>query len=433
MLKTYTLMLMLLFSISIKSQITLEGLFTEPKQTADTLYFPFEDSIQLIVINYYDTWERQVAYKEASQPRGLSWAALMGPPPKNMYLFRNTEGKIVKAYHGISDGRGLKGMDYFNAGLIFLYGLRDFTEYHGNLKYYELNEQVGLINTKGEVVVPAVYDDIRRYQDFDGDWEKLIIEKDGCFGLLDTNLNVLFPPIYRCSSDTNYYGYPEHNILNDAFIKVFKNGKCGLIDETGVVQIDFKFDNIIMIHDTMLLGLVNKQVIDPNKYFWQNVQGCVVFDKNFNQIADLNQYDQLEYNGVKRFIVKKDNFVGVVNHKGEVIIPIQYDNLSTQNGDYYVTKDNKSGMISLEGKVLIPIEFECNMYFYDPAIYVTKNGLIGVYSDKYQLIAEAQYKQRYWEMGKFMLIRADGSKGFVLHEKGGTYYQSPEGEVIKFD
>lgn len=143
--------------------------------------------------------------------------------------------------------------------------------------------------------------------------------------------------------------------MNDAFIKVFKNGKCGLIDETGVVQIDFKFDNIIMIHDTMLLGLVNKQVIDPNKYFWQNVQGCVVFDKNFNQIADLNQYDQLEYNGVKRFIVKKDNFVGVVNHKGEVIIPIQYDNLSTQNGDYYVTKDNKSGMISLEGKVLIPI------------------------------------------------------------------------------
>lgn len=426
-------MLMLLFSVSIKAQIQLDGLFEQPKQTADTLYFPFEDSIQLIVINYYDTWSRQVAFKEATQPRGLSWSAVMGPAPKNVYLFRNAEGKIVKAYHGISDGRGLKGMNYFNAGLINLYGLSDFTEYNGYLKYYEINEQVGLINTKGDVVVPAVYDNIRRYQDFDGEWEKLIIEKAGYFGFLDSNLNVLFPPIYRCSSDTNYYGYPEHNILNDKFIKVFKNGKCGLIDENGVVRIDFKFDNIMMIHDTMLVGMVNKQVIDRNKYFWQNVQSCVVFDKNFNQIADLNQYDQLEYNGVKRFIVKKDNLVGVVNHKGEVIIPIQYDNLSTQNGDYYVSRDNKCGIISLEGKVLIPIEFECNMYFYDPAIYVTKNGLIGVYSDKYQLIAEPQYKQRYWEMGKFMLIRADGSKGFVLHKKGGTYYQSPEGEVIKFD
>lgn len=424
---------MLLFSVSIKAQIQLDGLFEQPKQTADTLYFPYEDGVQLIVINYYDTWGRQVAFKEAMEPRGLSWAGIMGPAPKNVYLFRNAEGKIVKAYHSISDGSGLKGMNYFNAGLINLYGLRDFNEYNGYLKYYEINEQVGLINTKGDVVVPAVYDNIRRYQDFDGEWEKLIIEKAGYFGFLDSNLNVLFPPIYRCSSDTNYYGYPEHNILNDKFIKVFKNGRCGLIDENGVVRIDFKFNNIMMIHDTMLVGMVNKQVIDRNKYFWQNVQSCVVFDKNFNQIADLNQYDQLEYNGVKRFIVKKDNLVGVVNHKGEVIIPIQYDNLSTQNGDYYVSRDNKCGIISLEGKVLIPIEFECNMYFYDPAIYVTKNGLIGVYSDKYQLIAEPQYKQRYWEMGKFMLIRADGSKGFVLHKKGGTYYQSPEGEVIKFD
>ena len=140
MLKLYTLVLLLIFTISIKAQISLEGLFDEPKQTADTLYFPFEDGIQLIVINYYDTWERRVAYKEASQPRGMSWAAIMGPALKNVYLFRNTAGNIVKAYHGISDGKGLKGLDYFNADLIYLYGLSDFTEYNGHLKYYDLNE-----------------------------------------------------------------------------------------------------------------------------------------------------------------------------------------------------------------------------------------------------------------------------------------------------
>ena len=433
MLKSYTFILLLILQLSTKAQISLEGLFTEPKLTADTLYFPFEDGIQLIVINYYDTWERQVAYKEAMQPRGMSWAAVMGPPPKNMYLFRNTEGKIVKTYHGISDGRGLKGMDYFNAGLIYLYGLRDFTEYHGYLKYYEINEQVGLINTKGEVVVPAVYDDIRRYQDLDGDWEKLIIEKDGYFGFLDTNLNVLFPPIYRCSSDTNYYGYPEHNILNDSFIKVYKNGKCGLIDENGVVLIDFKYDNLLPIHDSMIVGLINKELINPNQYFWNNVQACEIYDVKFNLITSLDEYDHIEYNGIKRFIVKKGNLVGVVNHKGKVIIPIEYNSLAPQDNNYYVVKGNKSGVISLEGKVLIPIEYECNMYFYEPAIYVTQNGLIGVYSNKYQLIAEPQYKQRYWEMGKFMLVRPDGSKGFVLHQKGGSYYQSPEGEVVKME
>lgn len=433
MLKTSTLILWLIVSISIKAQISFELLFTEPKATADTLYFPFEDGVQLIVINYYDTWERQVAFKEAMQPRGMSWAAVMGPAPKNMYLFRNTEGKIVKTYNGVSDGKRLKGMDYDNSGIFLLQGLRDFTEYNRHLKYYDLNDQVGLINTRGDIVVPAVYDDIRRYQDFDGEWEKLIIEKDGYFGFLDSNLNVLFPPIYRCSSDTNYYGYPEHNILNGQYIKVFKEGKCGLINDHGDVLIDFKYDNLLLIHDSMIVGLLNKELINPNQYFWNNVQACEIYDDKFNLITSLDEYDQIEYNGIKRFIVKKDNLVGVVNHKGKVIIPIEYNSLAPQDNNYYVVKGNKSGVISLEGKVLIPIEYECNMYFYDPAIYVTKNGLIGVYSDKYQLIAEPQYKQRYWEMGKFMLVRPDGSKGFVLHQKGGSYYQSPEGEVIKFD
>ncbi len=433
MLKIHTLILWLIVSISIKAQISFEVLFTEPKATADTLYFPFEDGVQLIVINYYDTWERQVAFKEAMQPRGLSWAAIMGPAPKNMYLFRNTEGKIVKTYNGVTDGKGLKGMDYDNTGIFLLQGLRDLTEYNRHLKYYDLNDQVGLINTRGDIVVPAVYDDIRRYQDFDGEWEKLIIEKDGYFGFLDSNLNILFPPIYRCSSDTNYYGYPEHNILNGQYIKVFKEGKCGLINDHGDVLIDFKYDNLLLIHDSMIVGLLNKELINPNQYFWNNVQACEIYDDKFNLITSLDHYDQIEYNGIKRFIVKKDNLVGVVNHKGKVIIPIEYNSLAPQDNNYYVVKGNKSGVISLEGKVLIPIEYECNMYFYDPAIYVTKNGLIGVYSDNYQLIAEPQYKQRYWEMGKFMLIRPDGSIGFVLHQKGGSYYQSPEGEVIKFD
>ena len=261
----------------------------------------------------------------------------------------------------------------------------------------------------------------------------MIIGKDGYFGFLDTNLNVLFPPIYRCSSDTNYYGYPEHNILNDSFIKVYKNGKCGLIDENGVVLIDFKYDNLLPIHDSMIVGLINKELINPNQYFWNNVQACEIYDVKFNLITSLDEYDHIEYNGIKRFIVKKGNLVGVVNHKGKVIIPIEYNSLAPQDNNYYVVKGNKSGVISLEGKVLIPIEYECNMYFYEPAIYVTQNGLIGVYSNKYQLIAEPQYKQRYWEMGKFMLVRPDGSKGFVLHQKGGSYYQSPEGEVVKME
>ncbi len=431
MLKPFALLPLLLVNLTVFSQIGFDNLFSEPKAIADTLYFPFDDNIQLIIINKFDTWEKQVAFKEATQPRGLSWAALMGPAPQNIYLFRNQAGDIIQYYNtGNLIGLRLKNTDYINTNSFSLYDIQDYSQLKNNLMYYD-NNKVGLINIKGDIVIPAIYDNIRNYQDRNEKGDKLVIEKDGMFGLLDENLKLLFPPIYRTSTDTNYISYPEHNNIIDQYIKVLKNDKFGLINENGDILIDFKFDDITLIHDTMFVGL--NYSAERNKFnpIWRHVQSCIIYDKNCNQITTLKNYENIEYNGIKRFIVKKNNKVGVIDHKGEIIIPLKYDHLTPQNGDYYVFIGNNSGMINLEGKVVIPIEFEQNMYFYGEAIYVIQGGLIGVYSDKYELIAAPQFKYKTWEMGKYILIRPDGSKGFVQHEQKGSFYQSPEGEIKK--
>lgn len=433
MLKIITILSFLVVCFTSPAQSPFESYFTQPKGTADTLYFAFQDGIQLVVIDRYDSWERQVAFKEATQPRGASWADLMGPAPTNIYIFRNKAGEILKVYNAdLTNIQGLKNTDFINTNSLSLHNLQDCRELNNHLMVWDGNNNVGLIDLKGEIVVPAIYDYIRRYQDFNDKRDKLIIEKDGLFGLLDADLKVLFPPMYRTSSDTNYAGYPEHNILNGQYIKVFKDEKCGLINEKGDVLIDFKFDDLRLIHDSCYVGLINRPDASANLYFWHRVGSCVVYDKHFNQLSEFKDYQQIEYFGINRFIVKKDNKYGVLDPEGKVIVPLEYDGLSSQNGGYYVFKGEKSGMIDLEGNILLPIEFERNMYFYGQAIYVSQDGLIGVYSDKYKLIAKPQYKYKSWDMGKYVLTREDGSKGFVFHQNEGSYYQSPEGEIIKF-
>lgn len=439
MLRTVTIFTFLVSSLNLFAQQPLGKLFTPPKTNPDTLYFAFDQDIQLIIIDRFDTWNRQVAYKEQMQPRALSWASLMGPAPKNIYIFRNKAGTILNVFNATLSGSiRLRNTDYVNTSAFSLHTLQDYKELNKHLMIYDKNNKVGLINLKGEIIVPTIYDEIRKYQDHNWKRDKLIIYKDDMFGFLDSNLKVLFPPIYKTNKDNSYSDSPEHNVLNKRFIKVFKNEKCGLINENGKVLIDFMFDDIKTIHDNMYICVIYKEeneiIKTPNPSHWDQgykIRTCTLFDSNFSSITEFKNYDYIYYWGIKRFIVKRDNKFGVLNHKGEVVVPLAYDTLTSQNGDYLVYKDNKCGMLNPEGEVVLPIEFD-GLYFYGQAIYVSQQGLIGVYTTKYKFIAKPQFINKTWDMGKYVLTREDGTKGFVMHLKEGSYYQSPEGERINF-
>ena len=178
MLKRLAILSFLLFSYSITAQESVIDLnsYHPPKKTTDSLYFPYQNNIQLIVINNYDTWNGRVAFMERMQPRGLSWASLLGPTPKNVYIFRNKEGDIIKTYNdfesnsrlthtNISSSSQLKDTDYINTTDLSLFTMQDYRELNTHLMFYGDNDKVGLINLKGHIVLPAIYDNIIKYQD----------------------------------------------------------------------------------------------------------------------------------------------------------------------------------------------------------------------------------------------------------------------------
>jgi hypothetical protein len=63
------------------------------------------------------------------------------------------------------------------------------------------------------------------------------------------------------------------------------------------------------------------------------------------------------YNSRLQLIVKQDGKFGLLNHLGEVIIPLEYESLAPQDGVYHVRKAGKMGVFSIEGKLVLPCVF----------------------------------------------------------------------------
>lgn len=420
--------------VSVCAQIGLPGIPVPGAELRpDTLYLPFnEDGLQLVVINSSDTWIMTGSRYDAAFPRGGSWFLDYGPGPDNCYFWRDNSGKVTRHFNCTPDSLlQLRPAKYVNHSFsdIGMY-VHDYNAFYGHFKFRGTDFKWGLINRKGEIVVPAEFDEIRRFQNDPGSKPRIIVQNGKTFGLLDEQLHEVVPPVYTLKE-----GYPEHSVINGKYLAVMKDKRYGLITEDGEVKIDFNFDEIRLIHDSMYIGLIYKDAAELKSYNYLNyldwgyrAKACVVFDKNFRRVMELADYEFIYYWGIKQFIVKKNGFFGVLNTNGEKIIPLEYDALSGYNGHYIVRKKNDSGIFSTEGKLLLPIEFQ-QIQAYGKAVYVTKNKLIGVYNNQFQLIAEPQYQYRHWDMGKFILTRPDGSEGFVEHSSTvPAYYQSPEGE-----
>lgn len=101
--------------------------------------------------------------------------------------------------------------------------------------------------------------------------------------------------------------------------------------------------------------------------FAQNNENDELESHNRKIKTILNQYDDFYHFGKDLFKVKEKNLWGIINDKGEIILPIQYlkiefigpyrsyyDFIKMPEKYYFIeTPDNRNGLINQEGKVLI--------------------------------------------------------------------------------
>lgn len=229
----------------------------------------------------------------------------------------------------------------------------------------------------------------------------LIVAKNGKYGMIDRYSGDLIIPM-----DYDHIQEAKRGFL------VQKNGYFGILDSDNSILIPIEYDQII---DELWFGLLKKD----EKY--------AIYQFNYDENSQLNfKKTALKYDTATAFDIQSEATIvscagkyGIVNRELQEIVPLNYDAIShfqwLPNNQYVVIANLNSqyGMINLEHQVIIPFEYdELSFTTIDDILLTKKNGL-------YALLNYAKNKIKFITPFKYheILDFYDDLAGFCIQSK----------------
>ncbi|WP_338812403.1 WG repeat-containing protein [Bernardetia sp. Wsw4-3y2] len=123
--------------------------------------------------------------------------------------------------------------------------------------------------------------------------------------------------------------------------------------------------------------------------------------------------DSMTYFSEKRLPIKAGGKYGLMDEKGQVILPPTYSMIMPfENGVAKVQLGQSFGIIDNTGKVILPLEYEYIGSFENNMALVVKGQKVGVTTNKGKIIIEPQYERLSIENG-VIRARKDGKWGII--------------------
>ncbi len=206
----------------------------------------------------------------------------------------------------------------------------------------------GYADNFGEFIIQPRYDSAKKF--YDG---FAYVMKNNKVGLLNRKGDLLIPTEY------DRILYDETLQFKEQPIPVVKNGKFGFINKRNKVIIPFQYSDAFLFKN----GLAAAK---KGKYGFINEQGETVIPFI---------YDYPHYSESPFIVVKKNNLYGYLDFLGNERIPIQFEGASLfSDGLASVRKNGEYGIIDEEGHQIIPFEYDFINGIYSGIIWVKKNN-----------------------------------------------------------
>ena len=233
---------------------------------------------------------------------------------------------------------------------------------------YQSDDLFGFIDKTGKVVIELRYNNARAFRD----GVALVSTNDSNSTLIDKAGKVLF------RAETQHWATD----LGGIYAVTEKNGRTGLIDKNGKRLLPAEYD------------------------------GITSFDNRIQVYGE--RVDDKEPESERFFKISRDGKCGVIDLKGNIIIPpLFHEILSYQNGHAVIGEDEKYGFADSHGKVVIKPSYD----------FVT------AYDD---LIAVREGKNWKFINGAGNTVNGAHFDG-VLHQNGGSWLADGRGVVIVGD
>lgn len=301
-------------------------------------------------------------------------------------------------------------------------------------------EKTGIINLKNEIVIPIEFD----WVGVENDYLKVATPgEDMKFGLYDKEGKVIIPAEYQwiTNSDTER---SKITILKK------EEGSYNFLDQNNQLILPENISEFGYVHDEDLLlnpfssnGNYLMFVKDKNgKYGLLNeITEKLSVPMVYDQIIQYFTFDESTY-----YSVKKNGKFGLINEKNEVIIPIQYDDISLdfvyhKNNDneheIVVAKGKKYGTVNLKNQIRIPFQYDELQRISYAELYKAKTGgkyrIIGanhqfINKDTFDEVAnfEPKYENPYDDQPTFQALTFNNGRMRVIDENGNYHTEAIE-------
>lgn len=223
----------------------------------------------------------------------------------------------------------------------------------------------GLVNEKGELVLPCEHDWIFQQNHSD----LILVSRGGLAGFVNSQIQWVIPMQYQ----DIYSDFETDDCFLFGLVEVVDSfDKWGVLDSTGRQILPCQYDWVSIL--TPNLFSVN---ID-GKYGVVNRNGEAVIPIIYSGLRFSDRYDHYD----SYIVAGYNNKQGVIDTMGNIVIPFQYELVGfSLNGSHFpvVCDNNKWGVVDTTGEILIPCSYKDYLYEGAPGLWVYKQYVRGDY------------------------------------------------------
>jgi hypothetical protein len=241
-------------------------------------------------------------------------------------------------------------------------GYPEISFFNDSLLIFEEDEKVGLMRKNCRVVVPAECEEIGQLS-----MDRALVVKDDLIGYIDGTGKQIIQNAYEL-----YPNYLKRGQFNSNMAIVKQKGKFGAIDLNGKVVIPISYTEIGDISALTafskgkgwgFMDLTGKVIIQPGFDYTESFKdGQAIVEKlTLQGVIDAkgNEIIPITYTSVSRlakdlFLVSNGSHFGILNFKGEIVVPLNYQQIRVLDRDFVLLiNNNEVHYLSLSDKKII--------------------------------------------------------------------------------
>ncbi|BAV07179.1 WG containing repeat-containing protein [Filimonas lacunae] len=257
----------------------------------------------------------------------------------------------------------------------------------GNTATVTINGKYGIVNARGEMVLPCKYDLLSSFTIDEQTYYIATIKNKA--GIISENGEAILP---------FDYSYLESTSSGKHLFVAQQGDMYGLINVVSKeVVLPFEYSKIAVSREYI-------KVTKDDKYTFVGLNGKPVTKDWYSYLYVYDDFAVAETNG--RF--------GVIDLTGKILFPFEYDKLerisnNTDNSSYFIARKNgKYGVLNREGNVVAPFEYDdLTRIYYHPLLVATQKGRKGLINMNGKVVLPLEYNAITVTEKSFLLKKED--------------------------